>query len=533
MYWWERFGPFHPANAQALYPDPLEVLEHYLKLHIPSKEWIAFLREQLQISQSVAYFVLNGRAFDSFERCLQLVEALNIPPQLLGLDAKHHPLKDHPLWWKKRGWTFDADERGRPRIDQVIRSLRKLKKWSQGDLAQATGLTKVTVIKMEKMENLRSLDSLTRRRLLALALGGASSPLIMELFGLDGEHLQPMPQTSLPAITLPSSSTPISPDILRGYHEHQAELFNSYFTSHGLDALDQATHWLSFTKRDIMPQAENSLLVPSVLALQSRYHHLLLNIFREQCVSPQILTHASKAISLARDAVKYSQNAVKHSQSAEDLLTSHEAFASALLCRAEAFFEQSKLVEAKADIDKALALLPKIASNHLKAHILMSAGLIYSFSSQGDQKLIMQAFNFFAQSEKSLPGKTEPDPNFINADAGMLALRQGMAQCARFSTIPGNAVDSLNAAEQNIPENLLRRHFVAQVFLAQALINKGEYEEAIKVANSALDGAKTIKSVLNRNRIAALYQQIAVNYDKKDSDPSFIRLQVGLQMWNV
>jgi hypothetical protein len=48
-----------------------------------------------------------------------------------------------------------------------------------------------------------------------------------------------------------------------------------------------------------------------------------------------------------------------------------------------------------------------------------------------------------------------------------------------------------------------------------------------------LDGARTIKSFLNRNRIAALYQQIAVNYDKKDSDPSFIRLQVGLQMWNV
>jgi cobalamin-dependent methionine synthase I len=71
------------------------------------------------------------------------------------------------------------------------------------------------------------------------------------------------------------------------------------------------------------------------------------------------------------------------------------------------------------------------------------------------------------------------------------------------------------------------------VFLAQALINKGEYEEAIKVANQVLDGAKMIKSFTNRNRIAALYQQIAANYDKKDSDPSFIRLQVGLQMWSV
>src|SRR5436853_572765 len=197
--WWWDFGPFQPWNMCPTRPDPGEVLLFYLeKRGIEPEQRTSYLMHLLELQKSMVYNLLKGEGFDSISRCRVLVQDLKIYPPLLGLDAKYYPIEQHAYWWRSCGFSFHADAQGYPLMSEVILYLRtqrtqtdeggRVKVWSQEDLGEATGLKKETVYRMEHDRNRLILENMSRRVIVASALGtlaGEDELTLFRLFGID------------------------------------------------------------------------------------------------------------------------------------------------------------------------------------------------------------------------------------------------------------------------------------------------------------------------------------------------------------
>src|SRR5216110_3445327 len=197
--WWTNYGSFHPWKKCPSRSDPAEVLFCYLERRgIERAEHVTYLMKLLNLQKSMIYHILQGAGFDSISRSRQLVQALKIHPPLLGIDAKYYPIEHYPRWWEKYGFSFHTDVQGYPLMSEVNSYLRqqrtqiekggRVKVWSQEDLADATGLKKETIFRMEHDKNPLVLESMSRRALVASALGtlaGENEPTIFRLYGLD------------------------------------------------------------------------------------------------------------------------------------------------------------------------------------------------------------------------------------------------------------------------------------------------------------------------------------------------------------
>jgi hypothetical protein len=114
-YWWSEVVPFQPWKLCPSRPDPVAVLLYYLeKRGIEPDEHVGYLMDLLDLQKSMAYNVLRGDGFDSISRCRLLVQALKIPPPLLGIDGKYAPIEQHPIWRQADGFPFHADAQGYP-----------------------------------------------------------------------------------------------------------------------------------------------------------------------------------------------------------------------------------------------------------------------------------------------------------------------------------------------------------------------------------------------------------------------------------
>jgi hypothetical protein len=157
------------------------------------------LRKLLGVQVPIEDAILQGEeVWDSISRCRLLVQALNIPPPLLGIDGKYSPIEEYPYWWHAFGFAFNADEKGYPVISEVVAHLRmqrtiteeggSVRTWSQEDLGIATGLGTDAIRCIEDGTNPQMVDSVSIRLTLVLALGnlaGESEPTLFRLFGLD------------------------------------------------------------------------------------------------------------------------------------------------------------------------------------------------------------------------------------------------------------------------------------------------------------------------------------------------------------
>jgi tetratricopeptide (TPR) repeat protein len=499
----------------------------------------------LDLQKSMVYNVLKGEGFDSISRCRQLVAALKIHPPLLGLDAKYYPIEHHAQWWKSHGFPFNSDSLGYPVMSEVITYLRmqrtqieggRVKVWSQEDLGNATGLKKETVYRMEHNKNPLVLESMSRRAIVASALGtlaGEKESTIFRLLGLDPQAYRvPIPaRESVSEVHF--SPSKLTDEILKGYHRQQGALFTAYYTCHGEDAVVEALEWLRRFPT-LMTLANTTAQRINLLALQCRYHELTVGVAREQRKTRVIAFHADKAVMLAEQAMTLHNP--KLSEPTLFVIT-NELLAAALLWRAEASYEQGLYKTAQIDIDRALNLLPALQSRQLKIHIVADAGMIHAHTIVGemDGTLVSSYFNLAEQMNvpsQSQPQSLTPDDNFILCGAGMLYLRKAMALSApeMKGKTADNVLDVLETARQWTLPELIRRQTIIEVFQSQAHFNAGEYQQAAEVALLALEKSRLIRSHLNRDRIEGLYQQL-LKTSFKDK-PSLAYLGMRLRMWD-
>src|SRR5262249_49586729 len=134
----------------------------------------------------------------------------------------------------------------------------------------------------------------------------------------------------------------------------------------------------------------------NILALQSRYHELIVGVAREQRKPDVITFHADRAVKLAEQAMTLPN--LKLGEHALFVITS-ELLAAALLWRADAYYELDHYDLAQVDIDRALNLLPELQSSQLKIHIVADAGLIHAHmaTDEIDRTLVLSYFNLAAQ----------------------------------------------------------------------------------------------------------------------------------------
>src|SRR5579859_7836639 len=497
--WWNGYGTFKRWNECPSRPDPSEVLLFYLqKRGIQPEEHVSFLMDLLDLQKSMVYNILSGQGFDAISRCRQLIEALKIHPPLLGIDAKFWPIERHPSRWSPYRFELHADAQGYPLMSEVVAYLRtkrtqvieggKVKVWSQEDLGDATGLKKETVYRAEHDRNPLILESMSRRAIMASALGTLSKdiePTLFRVFGLDPQaYGVPVPAHEyVPEVHfLPEHLTD---ETLLDYKKLQATFFKEYLTCHAQDTLGDVLEWLRRLPM-LLPMAKTTAQRVNILALQCRYHELIVGIAREQRKSKVALFHADKAITLAEQATQLPN--LKLDNPAQ-LLISNELVAAALLWRAEAYYELSNYDMAQTNIDRALSFLPTLQSNQLKLHIVADAGLIraHTARSEVERTLALSYFSLAAQinvPSRHQPHSNAPDDNFIYCGTGTLYLRKAMALSA--PNMKGATEDSvrdlLEDAQRLTPPELIRQHTLIEVLQALDHFAASDYQQATEIA---------------------------------------------------
>jgi tetratricopeptide (TPR) repeat protein len=516
--WWKGRYPFERWNKCPTRPDPVEVIYFYLdRQGIKPERHVDYLMKLLGLHQAMVYRIFKGQGLDSISRCRQLVQALEIYPPLLGIDGEYYPIKRHARWWEACGFPIHADAQGYPAVSEVIAYLRRQKEmteeggtvkvWSQSDLGEALKLTKETVYKMENDKNPRILDSMSRRATLALTLGALAeeNEVIFRLFGLDpqaygGSALAPKIQA------VHFSTQRLTDEMLKRYHSQQAAFFADYLSHHAQDAVGEARALIEQLE-EIIPRASTTAQRVNILALHSRYHRLIHDVAREQRKINLITFHGDKAVKLAEYATSLPE---LHDKAL--LRASNELLAEALLARATAYYELGQYDQAQVEIDRGLKLLPTLQSRQLKRHLLIDAGLIHAYAAR-TWKDREQALYYFKLAADSInPHQPdEPDDNFVQCGKGMLYIRKAMAlsvpQMKGVSSIE-TASEALEQAQNHADPTLTRRLTLIDIFQAQAHIDAGEYEQATKVALTALEKCKQIRSGLNKGRIEGLYRQL-------------------------
>jgi hypothetical protein len=520
------------------------VLLFYLeKRGIEPEQRIDYLMPLLDLQKSMVYNLLHGEGFDQISRCRLLMQGLMIYPPLLGLDAKYAPIEQHPSWWRACGFPFNADAQGYPMIGEVIAYLRtqrtqtgeggRVKVWSQEALGNATGFKKETIYRMERDRNPLILESMSRRAIVASALGtlaGENEPTLFRLFGLDPQAYRVPVTAASSRFSVHFSLPKLTDEILQGYHRQQKAFFMEYSTHHAQNRVGEVREWTKLFP-GLMQEAKTTAQRVSLLALQSRNHRLLACIAREQCKEEHILFHTNKAMKLAEQAMTLPNPKLGGDQ--HFLVTTQELFTSALLTAAMASYELGEYNSAQQHADQALALLPTVQSSQMKRQILADAGLIHAYRAENwkDQQ---QAFSYFKLAASGLDPHQpdEPDANYVRCGKGMLYLRKGMALCA--PNMKGASAekvsDILDAAQRLTDPELVRRHVIIEVFLALAHFEAFEYQQATEVALSALEKSRLIWSRLSRNRLEGLYEQL-LHTPFRDK-PDFSRLGWKLRLWD-
>jgi tetratricopeptide (TPR) repeat protein len=546
--WWSSYGPFKRWDECPTRPDPGEVLLFYLeKRGIEPDEHVAYLMDLLDLQKSMIYNILKGEGFDAISRCRQFVQALKIPPPLLGIDARYYPIERHAYWWQTYGFSFNADAQGYPLLSEVVACLRmqrtqvegggRVKVWSQEDLGDATGLKKETVYRMEHDKNPLILESMSRRAAVASALGtlaGANEPTIFRLFGLDPQAygVPVAASESVPEVHfLPRKLTD---ETLQDYHQQQATFFADYYTRHAQNVVEEAVDWLRRLPT-LMPLASGTAQRVNILALQCRYHDLTVGIAREQRKRDVITFHADRAVALAEQSMTLPDPKLGSDHAL--LVVTHELLASALMWRAIAYHELGWHEQAQTDIDRALNLLPALQSSQLKVLLMADAGLIHAHTamSETDRTLVSSYFGLAAQintPSQFQPRSKAPDDNFHRCGTGMLSLRRAMALSApnMKGATAEKVTDILETAQKFADPALVRRQVIVEVFQAQAYFAAGDYQQATEVALSALEKSQQIRSRLNRDRIEGLYQQL-LSTSFRDK-PLLAYLGMKLRTWD-
>jgi transcriptional regulator with XRE-family HTH domain len=544
--WWQEYGSFQRWKWCPSRPDPIEVLLCYLaKRGIGPERHVPYLMDLLGLQKSMVYMLLKGEALDTISRCRKLVQALQIPPPLLGLDAVYAPIEQYAYWWRTYDFPFNADEQGYPVTSEIVTYLRKnmtktdddgkVEVWTQEDLGDACGLRKETIYRTEHEKNPLVLESMSRRAALASALGhlpGMEEAVIFRLFGLDPQayRVPVTDQTSVPAVRLSTRGLP--DEMLQARHTKLAAFFMNYATGHAQDDIGEVLEGIREAQVEERRACTTGQRV-GLLAIQSRSHRLLAHVAREQCQKSRILLHANSAVKYAERAMTLLNPKLESDQA--DVLTTNELLASALFTSALSYFDLGNYDLAQEAITRAVSVLPTVQSVQLKTEVLGAAALIGASlaPSLRDQRTVLSYLHCAVQLHMASQFPDDAlDDNFFWYGKGMLCIYK--ARVFRFPHMncfgSESVMDLLADAQRLTPPSLIRRQTMIEVCQAQALEAEGKYRQATEVALSALEKCRLIRSRLWRNALEGVYQQL-LNTSYRDKPP-LVYFGVRLRMWD-
>lgn len=277
LYWWSSYGKFAPDQS-GFYPLPNQVVIYYRKQAGLSRQALA---NRLEVRTHTLYYEeTQGFGLDSISRLRELCRLLAIPPILFGLCTA----PDGKNWWEGdyKPWPAGAD--GWPDTGKVMKHYRRLKRWTQVQLAEALGLQESSVRKMENANT--GLDSLQRRRALQFLLG--IPPLLL---GLDTVRTS---SQLAPAVATPTPHIPS----LEQVQAFQKRLWSGYYTGPAQDKVPQVRKLLAQID-DILPQIPE-VERPAWLEVQSLGYQWLGNVLREYSNFRSVLSYHKQAVEQAR-----------------------------------------------------------------------------------------------------------------------------------------------------------------------------------------------------------------------------------------
>lgn len=464
------------------FPRPGQVLRHFrhVKRSAVGKPWTqrdlarALGKQELTVRE----MELRDVGLENIARRRFLADLLDIPPTLFGLatapESQHTESADL-AWWVQQGFpAFETGSDTFPRPGQVLRHFRRArlkdngKPWTQRDLAQVLGKQELAVRDMELKDT--GLNDMSRRRLLAELF--AIPPILLGLAAL--------PQREAPRPAVAPRKT--HPGIDLAFYE--AQLHTCYTTHHRRASYEQvsATQTAIASLYQALPVGHER----DIWQLTSRYHILIASILRDQ--------------HLFRDASEHLDRAISLTESIDDT----EFLADALYRKGWVYLERREGRKAAQSFLSAEKLLKKLPP-YMGGGILIGVGRSQALQAQDMQKRVT-ALHTLDKAAHLLRVYPLPDGNqhYLEIELG----RYHLDKAAAFLDIgfPREALRELSLVRASSHNQ--RRAAMIAVFQAQAYGALGKYAEACDLAEEALTLIEPIRSVVNYERIQALYQHL-------------------------
>jgi transcriptional regulator with XRE-family HTH domain len=465
--WWIKEGYYSFKPGRDGYPYSGHVIQYYRERKIIDGRAMTQkdVAKILNIAErSVSALENDTVGLDSFNRRMQLVVALDIPPILLRLDH-----------------DYISDKGKQQSPGQVVKEYRKKRKkddgswWTQMDLAEVLGLSEKSVQSLESLD--RGLDSISRRELLIRILD-----IPPTLLGLDACYFFGEKQSlEISKPRIPKQVTLDQKKIVK-YTRLISMFWNNHYVNDTMESCEEAKKIIQIL-RSLHPYVNNDQQL-QIRDLLCQYHQLVSNLARDQGYFEMSLEHAHFAVRLA----ERSEN--------------NELMAAALYRRGLTYFDQGNHIAAAQDLQNALPYADH-ARFQLKGMVYMEAGRFQSYVAQSAIEKVT-AQKFLDQTEYLVRQKNLED------DAGYVKLDQGRYHIGRSATLivqsyAKKAIEELDYADDLTAPDLVRRHAYIDILRARAYFDQKNYALATHIALNAASACLNINSVSNIADIARLH----------------------------
>src|SRR5579883_1280317 len=477
-HWWSSVsdGDFDPDPAYPSCPHPGQVVTHYRCLSGLTRQQVSF---RLSVGAKEMYYLeAQCRGLDDMTRRRLLCTLLSIPPELLGL-AQAPVAVGGVGWWVKeyQAWPAESGEGAQwPDPGEVTRYYRRLKGWTQAQLAEALGLTELSVRNMEKQH--AGLGMVSRRRALAFLL--SIPPLLL---GLDAEHsaqfidvFAPAARVAVPAVELMSV-----------YRSAANSLLSGYILSHEQDRVANTLSWLSHA-REISSMLHGAQRA-EMYEVQSLGYQGLVTVTKAFAPDSQVFCYANQSVSLARSA--------KHP----------DVLAIALQRRSEMLLDRGHVDLAQRSARE--ALLSDVSDPALAVSRAAACARVLAATATDRE----DRFLILGLLEKSQPQSSSADDPFsLHHDREILTIRIGQT----FNLLAVNAPESESKGLLRKSRDLLevlspasaRSMVLVKLELAKAFAGLGEFDAAAILAGEALPLMDQLRSVLYLRCLSEVYSQV-------------------------
>lgn len=402
-------------------------------------------------------------------------------------------------WWVALGYPdFDEGTDGFPRPGQVLKHYRYLKKkddaapWTQGDLAYVLGTSEQTIRDMENRDRGFTLE---RRRFLIKLF--AIPSVLYGVVTLEEVTQQLAQRHAMFQGATISTTKKVMVDIVR-CRELLTEYQEANYARGGPTLIQDASGWIALLDEEVS-SVSDSQQRRERYELLIGFHCLMATILRDLYRFEQALPHANKAVEIAE-------------QLEDDL-----HYPIALCRRGKIWLDQTHvwndphlshtaLEAATCDFQRAIAFKEKLPLP-VQSSLLLNAGHAQARSAQLEKertealRMMDQAANIARTSNErgSLNGALKIEVGRCHLDKGDALMALGRANDAiqEFSLIG----DSANQ----------RRNAYRDVYLAQAYLQKKDYDYAARLASDALPKIKEIHANICTARIVDIHKQLEMS----------------------